>query len=146
MDASADGSNLSAEGEERAPLKIVLADDHPVVRSALRMLLEAEPDFRVVAEAGDVDSALRYVRPHRPDVLILDLYMPGAPSLPAIARVHELSPTTRVLILTMEHDLGFARQAMQADASGYIVKDATATATLVRYALDHDLLEPAVSA
>ena len=71
--------------------KIVIADDHRVVRSGLRMVLDREEDFEVVAEAGDVAEARRYVRAHRPDVLVLDLNMPGDPSLPAIppsARSH----------------------------------------------------------
>ena len=63
------------------PTTIVLADDHAVVRSALRMLLEAEPGFEVVAEAGDAPSAIQYVRGHKPSVLILDLNMPGPSSL-----------------------------------------------------------------
>ena len=67
-----------------AMTKIVIADDHRVVRSGLRMLLDREDGFEVVAEAGDVADARRYVRAHRPDVLILDLNMPGDPSLPAI--------------------------------------------------------------
>ena len=128
-------------------VKIVLADDHQIVRSALRVLLEDQPDFHVVAEAGDVETALRFIRPHRPDVLILDLHMPGPPTLPAIARIHELSPDTRVLMLTMEHEPGFARQAMQAGASGYVVKDA-ADSELVHavrlLAAGHTYLDPGI--
>ena len=104
--------------------KIVIADDHRVVRSGLRMVLDHEEDFEVVAEAGDVADALRYVRAHRPDVLVLDLNMPGDPSLPAIPRFLEGSPATRVVVLTMQDDPAFAREAMQEGASGYVLKEA----------------------
>jgi two-component system response regulator NreC len=101
---------------------IVIADDHRVVRSGLRMVLEREEDFEVVAEAGDAAEARRYVRAHRPDVLILDLNMPGEPSLPAIPVIREESPATRVVVLTMQEDPAFAREALQAGASAYVLK------------------------
>jgi two-component system, NarL family, response regulator NreC len=104
--------------------KIVIADDHRVVRSGLRMLLDREDGFEVVAEAGDVADARRYVSAHRPDVLVLDLNMPGDPSLPAIPRFLEESPTTRVVVLTMQDDPAFAREALQAGASAYVLKEA----------------------
>ncbi|HEX6458632.1 MAG TPA: response regulator transcription factor [Thermoleophilaceae bacterium] len=104
--------------------KIVIADDHAVVRSGLRMLLDAEPDFEVVAEAGDVSAAMHYVRAHRPSVLVLDLNMPGDPSLPAIPVFMENSPDTRVVVLTMQNDPSFAREALRAGALGYVLKEA----------------------
>ena len=77
-------------------IKIVLADDHAVVRSALRLLLDAEDGLEVVAEAGDIDGALRYVRGHKPDVLVLDLNMPGGPEHAAPCRsFQEASPANR---------------------------------------------------
>ena len=103
---------------------IVIADDHRVVRSGLRMVLDREEDFEVVAEAGDVADARRYVRAHRPDVLLLDLNMPGERSLPAIPLFREESPATHVVVLTMQDDPAFAREAMQAGASGYVLKEA----------------------
>jgi two-component system response regulator NreC len=102
----------------------VIADDHAIVRSGLRMLLDAEEDMEVVAEAGDIPSALRYVRAHRPRVLILDLNMPGEPSLPAIAHLLEASPDTRIVVLTMQNDPAFAREALRAGALGYVLKEA----------------------
>ena len=113
--------------DEPAPdtqIKIVIADDHAIVRSGLRMLLDAEEDMHVVAEAGDVPSALRYVRAHRPAVLILDLNMPGEPSLPAIPTVSEASPDTKVVVLTMQNDPAFAREALRGGALGYVLKEA----------------------
>jgi len=105
-------------------ITIVLADDHSVVRTGLRMLLEAEPDMQVVAEAGDVDAARRYVLGHKPSVLVLDLNMPGGSSLEAIPTVAEISPDTAVVVLTMQEDPAFARAALQAGARGYVLKHA----------------------
>jgi two-component system response regulator NreC len=109
---------------EKAAITIVLADDHPVVREGLRMLLEAEPNFEVVAEAGDVDAAKRYVLGHKPSVIVLDLNMPGEPSLQAIPRMIESSPDTAVVVLTMQNDPAFAREALGAGAHGYVLKQA----------------------
>jgi two-component system response regulator NreC len=107
-----------------APVRIVLADDHSVVRAGLRLLLEAEPGFEVVAEAGNADDAARYVRGHRPDVLILDLNMPGGSGLGLIPTITEHAPDTRIVVLTMQRDPAFARQALSAGALGYVLKDA----------------------
>jgi two-component system, NarL family, response regulator NreC len=116
--------NPQREGTLRGPTRIVIADDHSVVRSGLRMLLDAEPDLEVVAEAGDIESARRYVRGHRPTVLILDLNMPGEPSLPAIPMLREEFPETQIVVLTMQDDPAFAREAMRAGALGYVLKEA----------------------
>lgn len=128
---------------------IVLADDHTVVRSALRMLLDAEPGFEVVAEAGDADTAVRYVRGHKPAVLILDLNMPGRSSLDAIPDVEEASPETEIVVLTMQNEPAFARRALQAGVRGYVLKEA-ADAELVqavRSAAAGDIyLQPALGA
>jgi two-component system response regulator NreC len=106
------------------PIRIVLADDHAVVRSGLRMLLDAEEGLDVVAEAGEIETAARMVRAHRPDVLVLDLNMPGSESLPAIP---ELAEQTAVVVLTMQNDPGFARKALQNGARGYVLKEAADT-------------------
>ena len=108
-------------------IRIVLADDHVVVRNALRMLLDAEPGLEVVAEAGDVDGAIRYLRGHRPEVLILDLNMPGRASLEALPDIREASPATQIVVLTMQSEPAFAREAMQAGVLGYILKEAADT-------------------
>jgi two-component system response regulator NreC len=108
-----------------APITIVLADDHAVVRSGLRMVLDREAGFEVVSEAGDAETAVRTVLGHKPRVLILDLNMPGElTSLQAIPRVAEVSPHTRVVVLTMQEDPEFARQALRAGAAGYVLKEA----------------------
>jgi two-component system response regulator NreC len=102
----------------------VLADDHAVVRSALRMLLEDEQDMQVVAEAGDAEAATRYVRGHRPTVLILDINMPGGSGLAAIPKIRNESPETQIVMLTMQGETASAREALQAGVLGYISKDA----------------------
>jgi two-component system response regulator NreC len=107
------------------PTRIVLADDHAVVRSGLKLLLEGEDDFEVVATAGTAEDALRYVRGHKPDVLILDLNMPGTrTSLEVIPEIGDASAATRVVVLTMQEDPAFARRALRAGALGYVLKEA----------------------
>lgn len=117
------GDHDRARGTDES-ISIVLADDHAVVRSALRMLLEAEAGFEVVAEAGDGDAAVRYVRGHKPEILILDLNMPGGSSLERVPEIRQASPGTRIVVLTMQEDPAFAREAMRAGVLGYVLKDA----------------------
>jgi len=109
-------------------ITIVVADDHHVVRSGLRLLLEVEDDFTVVAEAADAESALRSVLGYKPMVLVLDLNMPGdMSSLEAIPQVSDRSPGTSVVVLTMQEDPSFARAALRAGARGYVLKDSANT-------------------
>jgi two-component system response regulator NreC len=120
-----------AEVPATGPITIVLADDHQVVRAGLRMLLQAEDEFEVVAEAGDVETTERRVTAYRPRVLILDLNMPGGSSLPAIPRLRAAAPDTQIVVLTMQNDPAFAREALRAGAIGYVLKEA-ADSELVR--------------
>jgi two-component system response regulator NreC len=103
---------------------IVLADDHPVVRRGLRLLLDEEPDFEVLAEAGNVEEARRYLLGHRPRVLVLDLNMPGGSSREAIPGMRAQFPETYIVVLTMEQDPAYARDALAAGATGYVLKQA----------------------
>lgn len=105
-------------------IRLVLADDHVVVRHGLRLVLEAEPDLEVVAEAGTVDETLRKVRAIRPDVLVLDLNLGDESSLGSIPRLREDTPETRIVVLTMQSEPAFAREALQSGASGYVLKEA----------------------
>jgi two-component system, NarL family, response regulator NreC len=105
-------------------ITVVLADDHAVVRSALRLMLERETDVQVVAEAGDAEAARRYVRGNRPKVLILDINMPGGSGLAAIPDIRQESPETEIVVLTMQDETAFAREALQAGVLGYILKEA----------------------
>lgn len=113
------------------------------------MLLEAEPDIEVVAEAGTADDAVRYARGHKPTVLILDLDMPGRPSLEAIPDIAEASPDTHIVILTMRSEPEFARQALKLGVRGYVLKEA-ADAELVQAvrsaAAGETYLQPALGA
>ncbi len=95
-----------------------------VVRHGLRMLLESEPDFEVVGEAGDLDETRRYVLMRQPDVLILDLTMPDGTSIDLIPQLRERSPQTRIVVLTMHEEPAFARSALAAGALGYVLKEA----------------------
>ena len=104
-------------------IRIVLADDHTMVRRGLRMVLDMEDGLSVVAEAGDVDSALRATRELQPRVVVLDLNMPGEPTLPAIPRFLEAAPGVGVVVLTMESDPVFARRALAVGAGGYVLKE-----------------------
>jgi len=108
-------------------VEIVLADDHEVVRSGLRMVLEDEEGFEVVAEAGDLDATRRCTLGYKPAVLVLDINMPEGSSLPLIPELLESSPDTRIVVLTMQNDPAFAHEAMRAGATGYILKQAAGT-------------------
>jgi len=126
-DAGGTHADDDAGGDASAStIRIVLADDHEVVRSGLRLVLEAERDFDVVAEASDVDGARRYVRGHHPAVLVLDLNMPGGSSLEAIPQIREESPETQIVVLTMQQEPAFAREALSNGALGYVLKEAAA--------------------
>jgi two-component system response regulator NreC len=103
-------------------ITIVLADDHEIVRDGIRMLLEAETDMEVIGEAADVEAATRKVLGHHPTILVLDLNMPGEASLPAIPGIVESSPDTAIVVLTMQNEPAFAREALRAGARGFVVK------------------------
>lgn len=102
----------------------MIVDDHAVVRSGLRMLLEAEQDFEVVAEAGDARGAIFELRAHKPDVVLLDVVMPGRSGIDAVPDLLNESPQTRVLILSMQDDPAYVREAFAAGAKGYVLKEA----------------------
>jgi two-component system response regulator NreC len=106
------------------PLRIVIADDHSVVRRGLRQVLEGDTGLEVVAEAGDVEGARRYVRGHKPDVLVLDLNMPGGSTLDAIPEIRAEAPNTQIVVLTMQDEPAYARQALAAGVMGYVLKEA----------------------
>jgi two-component system response regulator NreC len=105
-------------------VRIVIADDHTVVRRGLRQVLDAEDGFEVVAEASDLGSARRYVRGHHPDVLVLDLNLPEGLSLGAIPEIRHECPGTQIVVLTMQDEPAYARQALSQGALGYVLKEA----------------------
>ncbi len=102
---------------------MVLADDHALVRHSVRMLLDAEQGVEVVAEAGDLRSAMDHVRGHRPHVLVLDLGMPDGSSIEAIRLLRVEVPNTEIVVLTMEDAPSIAGQALAAGAIGFALKD-----------------------
>jgi two-component system, NarL family, response regulator NreC len=106
------------------PITVVLADDHRVVRSGLRMLLELDGRFCVLDEAGDVTGTIMKVRECRPRVLVLDLNMGGESSLEAIPQLRTEMPGTEIVVLTMQEDPAFAQAALRAGAIGYVLKEA----------------------
>ena len=107
-----------------APIRILVADDHPVVRGGLVALLRTIPDLAVVGEVSDGDAAVREVHLLRPDVVLMDVRMPGLDGVEATRRIRSGVPGTRVLILTMYDDDATVFTAMQAGAQGYLLKEA----------------------
>jgi DNA-binding NarL/FixJ family response regulator len=112
-------------------IRILLADDHTVVRQGLRRVLEERPDWEVVAEAGDGREAVRLAEQHKPDVAILDVAMPLLNGIEATRQIARRLPTTRVLVLSMHADEAYVTQILQAGATGYLLKD-SADADLVQ--------------
>lgn len=107
-------------------IRLLLADDQALVRGALSALLGLEPDLEVVAEVGSGDAVVPAVLEHRPDVALLDVEMPGLDGISATAEVRRVAPATRVLIVTTFGRPGYLRRALQAGASGFVVKDTPA--------------------
>ena len=105
-------------------IRVLIADDHAVLRAGLRMLIEAQSDMKVVGEAADGPEAVSLARDLESDVVLLDLSMPGPRGTATIERLVRLDPSPRVLVLTMHDDPAYMRSALQAGASGYIVKKA----------------------
>lgn len=113
-----------------AEARLLLADDHAVLRAGLRLLLDAQPDLKVVGEAGDGGEALALAESLQPDLILLDLTMPGLGGMEALPLLQKAVPTARVLILTMHDDAGYLRQALQRGAAGYVLKKAADTELL----------------
>jgi two-component system response regulator DesR len=107
-------------------IRLLLADDQALVRGALATLLDLESDMEVVAEVGRGDEVVAAARRHTPDVALLDVEMPGLDGIAATAALHEALPAVRVLIVTTFGRPGFLRRALQAGASGFVVKDTPA--------------------
>ena len=105
-------------------VRVALCDDHAVVRSGLRRILEAEADLEVVGEAGSVKEAVALAADSRPDVFVMDLGLPDGSGINATADVLRVSPATRVLVLTVHDDIAYLRRAFEAGAVGYLVKEA----------------------
>src|SRR3954451_10715754 len=105
-------------------IRVVLVDDHAVVRAGLRLLLDGEDDIEVVGEAGDAREAVFEVREKRPDVVLTDVVMPGQSGIEVTPTLLKESPETKVLVLSMQDDPRYVREAFEAGASGYVLKEA----------------------
>jgi two-component system, NarL family, response regulator NreC len=105
-------------------VRIVVVDDHAVVRTGLRLMLDAEADFEVVGEAGDARAAVFEVRAQKPDVILLDVVMPGESGIEALPKLKHEAPAARVLVLSMQDDPRYVREAFAAGADGYVLKEA----------------------
>jgi DNA-binding NarL/FixJ family response regulator len=132
-----------------ATIRVLVCDDHTLVRSGLRRLLESEASFDVVGEAADAEQAVDGVAELQPDVLLLDVVMPGRSGIEALADLRAASSETRVLVLSMQDDPSYVRQAFAAGAHGYLLKEA-ADADLVQaihdVAAGHKYVHPSLGA
>jgi len=106
-----------------SPIRVVLADDHILMRRSLRLLLDGEEGIEVIAEADNLASAVRHVHGHKPHVLVLDLRMPGGSSIETISKLRERAPDTQVVVLTMEDNPVFAQRALASGALGFVLKE-----------------------
>ena len=105
-----------------AKIRLLLADDHAVLRAGLRLLLDGQADMQVVAEAGDAAAVLALTRAHEPDLILLDIGMPGPGFAETIKRILRVRPKVRIVMLTMHDDPAYLRAALVAGAAGYVVK------------------------
>jgi len=115
---------MGVMGSREKEISVVLADDHNVIRSGLRAMLEAEDGIRVIGEAADAPAAQKLVGDRRPDVLVLDLQMPEAEPASDVHALREEAPDTAIVVLTMQDDPRRARELLRAGASGYVLKQA----------------------
>jgi two-component system response regulator NreC len=135
------------------PISILLADDHAILRTGLRLLIDAQPDLKVVGETGDGKATLAQAEALRPAIILLDLTMPDLGGLDVLPLLKQRAPDSRVLILTMHDNEGYLRQALESGAAGYVLKGAVDSEllnairavargeTYIHSAITHKLLE-----
>jgi two-component system, NarL family, response regulator NreC len=129
--------------------RVVVVDDHAVVRAGLRRVLEAEPDIDVVGEAGTAGDAVLETRSAKPDVILLDVAMPGESGIDVMPKLQKEAPEAKVLVLSMQDDPRYVREAFAAGASGYVLKEAAdseVVAAVREVAAGNRYLHPALGA
>src|ERR1044071_9664099 len=109
---------------KKSAIRVLIVDDPAVVRSGLHLLLDAEGDIEVVGEAGDVRDAIFEAREQKPDVILMDVVMPGQSGIEGVPLVLKEAPGAKVLVLSMQDDPRYVREAFAAGASGYVLKEA----------------------
>lgn len=130
-------------------IRILLIDDHTLLRSGIRLLLEKQPDFEIVAEAGDGTEGIKRAHQHKPDVVLLDLNMPGLSGLETLQLLVQDNPDTAVIILTVSEEAAELAQALRDGAKGYLIKniEGDALAAAIRRAADGDaVIDPSMTA
>jgi DNA-binding NarL/FixJ family response regulator len=108
-------------------IRVLVVDDHAIVRSGLRRVLDAEPDIETVSEAENADRAVFEAMEHKPDIVLMDVVMPGKSGIEGLPALLQAVPTVQVLILSMQDDPRYVREAFEAGASGYVLKEAADT-------------------
>ena len=108
-------------------IRVLVVDDHAIVRSGLRRVLDAEPDIETVSEAENAERAVFEAMEHRPDIVLMDVVMPGKSGIEGLPALLQAVPTVQVLILSMQDDPRYVREAFEAGASGYVLKEAADT-------------------
>jgi two-component system, NarL family, response regulator NreC len=132
-----------------APTRVLICDDHGLVRAGLRRLLDIEADIEVVEEAASADEAVRKARLEKPDVILLDLVMPGRSGLDAVGDIFAAAPAVKILVLSMQDDSSYVRDAFAAGVGGYLLKDAADTDLVIavrEVAAGRSYLHPALGA
>ena len=108
-------------------IRVLVVDDHAIVRSGLRRVLDAEPDIETVSEAENAERAVFEAMEHRPDIVLMDVVMPGKSGIEGLPALLQAVPSAQVLILSMQDDPRYVREAFEAGASGYVLKEAADT-------------------
>jgi DNA-binding NarL/FixJ family response regulator len=142
------GQRKKAFNSTNRPIKIILADDHQIVRQGLRILLEAEPDMEIIAEADNGRKVLKLVQELLPDVIIMDLSMPELNGIEATRQILSEAPAVKVIALSMHSDSLFVLNTLKSGASGYLLKDCALEELVkaIRAVVDHrTYLSPGVS-
>ena len=137
------------DGRSPKPIRVLLVDDHRILREGVRSLLSGERGINVVGEADDGESAIRQVASVKPDVVLMDMVMPGVGGLEATARIKERHPEVVVLVMSMHDNNEYVQQVIKAGASGYVLKGVTGGALVQAIRAVHEgaaFVDPAIAA